>query len=190
MNDRSDTDIAGLWRKHIRLRLQRIERGCKMDKIANAFLATWQWTKNQLKLPNLAATYSFAWEEPHPINPSPPMERDLIFTLYSSSVEADIHPINRPIGHFHAFHVPSILPFNQVLETFQMDGSPSELELNPHFHMIWLPQGLFLQFYIPQTLSCQFSTALSLVNVRGLQLLASTIQRRVCLVLATAKVAK
>ena len=37
-------------------------------------------------------------------------------------------------------------PFNQVLETFQTDGSPSELELNPLFHMIWLPRGLFLQF--------------------------------------------
>ena len=140
-------------------------------KIANAFLATWQWTKNQLRLPNLATTYSFAWEEPHPINPSPPMERDLIFTLYSSSVEADSRPINRPIGHFHAFHVPSILPFNQVSET------PSGLELNPLFHMIWLPQDLFLQSHFPQILSCQFSTALVLVIV----LLACTIHRQVCL---------
>ena len=71
-----------------------------------------------------------------------------------------------------------------------MDGSPSELELNLLFHMISLPQGLFLQFHTPRTLSSQFSTALALVNVLSVQFLARTIQKQVCLALATATVAK
>ena len=79
MNDRSDTDIPGFWRKHIRVLFQRIERGCKMDKRQDCkcIFGNLAVSEKPVKIAEFSNHLFIRLRGTHPITPSSSTEREI-----------------------------------------------------------------------------------------------------------------